>query len=211
MIPLVIIISVLIAVLFFVSLGFLISFIISIVKKDEAKRKRTSIMFFSSLILFIVLIGLDIYLIVSYVYTNRNAIIDKTIEKSSDILSKGLALTASNFEKNWDKNLIKKYENLEVSIYSSKFKVVKGNKKYQIELLFNNSNLDENKIYLHDLVGNNYIVVCDKDDLVYILNPVNVDNDKIPVGKTKYSFKVTVSNEVNLDYIRFLHAKINLE
>jgi hypothetical protein len=212
MIPLIIVISVLIVVLFFVALVSLIFLIVSAVNKNASKVKKNRIIFFSSLAVFLILTGLDIYLIASYLYTNRNEIINKTVEKSADILSNGLALTASNFEKNWDKNLLKKFEKLEISISSSKFKIENGNKKYQIDLIFNNKNLPEVKIYLHDLIENNYLVSCDDKDLVYILN-LNItknDTDKIPVGKTKHSFEVNIPKDINLKYIRFVHKNIIL-
>jgi hypothetical protein len=211
MVPFLIFFTLLIAMLFLASIIFLISFIVFSIKKNQEKIKKFRLLFIIFFALSLILSGLDIYLIISYIYNNRNVIIEKTIEKSSDIISDSLAQTVSGFEKNWDKTLLKKFENLDITLVSSNQKVKDKKIIYTLELLFNNTNPDNAKIYFHDLLENNYLVACDKDDVVFIMKAIEYNSDKIPVGKTKGTFEVELKKDDNLTYIRFVHKKIMIE
>ncbi len=188
------------------SLGVLV---VSIVKLVVAKEKKPAFFLVSCLTFFALLIT-DGFLVGNYVIRNHEAILDSILEKSSDATSDGLARTASNFEKNWDKELIKNFGNVSVSVRSAKSVSSDKGKKYEMELLIENRNDENRKMYLHDLIENNYLVACDAEDIVYPLRPRDVANDKIPVGKSLVDIEVTVKKETELSYLRFLRDRIDL-
>ena len=210
MVPFLIIFTLLNFILFFLSFIYLIIFIVNLIRKNRERVKKSRMMLIIFSLGFLILTSLDIYLIVSYIYKNRNVILDKTVEKTSEIFSDSLAQTASNFEKNWDSTLLKKFEKLDISVIKSDYEIENGNKVYTIDLLFINSNPDNSKIYLHDLLNNNYLVSCNNDDIVYIIKNETYETDKMPVGKTKGSFSVSIPKNENLAYIRFIHKKIQI-
>jgi hypothetical protein len=216
MLALIIAISVLIVISFFTILVSGISLIAKSVRKKAEGKKSSKITLIASSVLFLAFIGLNVYFIINYVYNNRVAIVNKTVESGAEVLSKGLALTVSNLEKNWDRTLIKKFEKLEISILKTEVANVKDGKKYKFDLFLNNTNPMDIKIYMHDLFNNNYLVVCDKDDFVYLFGDkkwqctVFYQIDAIPVGKSKASFEITLPKDVNLDYIRFMKEKIQI-
>ncbi len=184
--------------------------VVSIITTVIHKKKSSSFLVAMS-ISFLVVILADAVVIGYYVYNNHEKIVSTVLEKTSDITSHGLALTASNFEENWDKELIKNFGNVFISVRSVAFQVEKNEKIYTIEVVIDNHNEPKRKMYFHDLMNNNYLVACDTDDIVYVMETVKYDNDKIPVGKTIAKYTVAVAKDATLSYLRFIAEKISLD
>lgn len=184
--------------------------VVSIITTVVHKKKSSSFLAAMS-ISFLVVILADAVAIGYYIYNNHDTILSTVLEKTSDITSDGLALTASNFEENWDKELIKNFGNVFISVRSVEFQLEDNEKIYTIEVIIDNRNEPKRKMYLHDLMNNNYLVACDTDDIVYAMETVKYENDKIPVGKTIAKYKVAVDKDVTLSYLRFIAEKISLE
>ncbi len=181
--------------------------VISIVKLVIAKEKKPAFFLISCCAFFALLIT-DGFIVGKYVMKNHEAILSSLIETSSDLTSDGLVQTASNFEKNWDKELIKNFGNVSVSVRSARSSFVEEGKKYDIEVLIENRNDENRKMYLRDMIGNNYLLACDSEDIVYPLLPKDLVTDKIPVGKSLVNLEVTVKKETELTYLRFLRERI---
>ena len=184
--------------------------VVSIITTVVHKKKSSSFLAAMS-ISFLVVILADAVAIGYYIYNNHDTILSTVLEKTSDITSDGLALTASNFEENWDKELIKNFGNVFISVRSVEFQLEDNEKIYTIEVIIDNRNEEKRKMYFHDLMENNYLVACDTDDIVHVMKTVKYENDKIPVGKTIATYKVTVDKDVTLSYLRFIGKKISLE
>jgi hypothetical protein len=233
----IVIIAVVIGLLFCTILASLIVFIYNMVKKnDTVKNKSLKVLIFSAII-WVLLIGVNTILIVSYLYKNREEIIDKSVRIPAEIAGKGFALTFQSFEKNWDQNRLQQLQNLHIYHSSMDYELQNETKIYDIELIFDNTSPTEIKLYLDDLIGNHYLLVCDKDDFVYTLPLVHTKirstqtteqtgdgvtsrtetastqyaNTIIPFGKSRFRFNVTVPSDVEITYARFVNTVIPLK
>jgi len=76
-------------------------------------------------------------------------------------------------------------------------------------MVFDNKSPADVKLYFDDLLGNNYLVACDKDDFSYSLwfNRGDYD-DNILFGKSKYYFTVKVPEEVEIDHVKYVNKNI---
>jgi hypothetical protein len=161
---------------------------------------------------FLVFGSLKIYSIIAYVIKNRNEIITKSLSATSDVLSKGLTLTASNFEKNWDKQIIDELKDVKIEIKSVKYENTDKGKKCILEIIvINNVSNDQRKIYMHDLLENNYLVAYDNDDFVHTIDIKEYENDKIPFGKSKGIFETNIDKDSLIKGISFLNNKIEIK
>ncbi|MDR2716472.1 MAG: hypothetical protein LBB89_00190 [Treponema sp.] len=229
----IVIIAVMIGLFFCTGLASLIVFLVA--KNDTIKNKSLKILI-PSVITWGVLIGVNIILIVNYLYRNREELIDKSVRIPAEMVGKGLALTAQSFEKNWDKNRLQQLQNLHIYSSSLDYEIQNETKIYDIELIFDNTSPTEIKLYLDDLIGNHYLLVCDKDDFVYTLPLVytrirttqtteqtgdgvtsrtetastQYANTIIPSGKSRFRFNVTVPRDVEITYARFVNTVIPL-
>jgi energy-coupling factor transporter transmembrane protein EcfT len=233
----IIIIAMVIGILFFVLAISLVVFIYSTVKKNgEAKKKCLQILIPSAAV-WVVLIGVNIFLIITFLYKNKDEIIDQAVRIPAEMAGKGLALTFQSFEKNWDQNRIQQLQNLYISFSSMDFENKNGEKIYSIELIFDNNTPAEVKLYLDDLIGNHYLAACDSDDFAYSLQLVytSIEIEKttemtsngttekttqtsrqysdtiIPFGKSRYRFNITVPEDVEITHVRFLNNTIPLK
>jgi hypothetical protein len=236
----IVIIAVLIGLLFIAAAVSLVSFIYSCIRKNDALKKKSFKFFVPSAILCIILFGVNIVLIVTFVHKNRGEILDKAVRIPAEMAGKGLALTFQSFEKNWDQNRIQQLQNLHVSASTIDYTIENETRVYDIELIFDNDSPTEIKLYLDDLIGNHYLVVCDKDDFVYLLEisdrlmssvttersteqttdgvtertattSTRYANTIIPFGKSKFGFTVTVPGDVEITHARFVKDVIPLK
>jgi len=226
-------IGVLIGILFIVVLISFILFLDNMKKNNNIKNISLKVLI-PSAIVWVLLIGVNIVLIVNYIYQNKGELKDKVVRLPSEIVGKGLALTAQSFEMNWDKNRIQQLQNLHISFSSMDYEVQKESKIYDIELIFDNKTPTEIKLYLDDLIGNHYLMVCDNDDFVYTIPlfytrikniqtkeqtddgvtsktetiTTQYSNTIIPFGKSKFRVNVTVPNDVDITHARFVNTVI---
>jgi hypothetical protein len=161
---------------------------------------------------FLVFGALKVYSIVDYVIKHRSEIISKTIDATSEIVSKSLTLTAANFEKNWDKQVIEELENITIEIKSVNYEKKDNAQKCFLELIIiNNVTNNDRKLYIHDLLENNYIVAYDTDDFVHTISVKEYENDKIPQGKSKGFFEVNIDDNIKIKGLSFLGKKIEIK
>jgi hypothetical protein len=132
----------------------------------------------------------------------------KGFEAAGEGIGSGIAKAAQSFEKNWDKGRLKQLEKLHISFSSMDYEIQKESKIYDIELIFNNTSPAEEKLYLDDLIGNHYLVVCDRDDFAYTILFKQNSNTIILFGKSKYRFNVTVPKDVDITHARFVNTVI---
>jgi hypothetical protein len=233
----IVIIAIIIGVLFFVSAVSLGVFIYNAVKKNDDAKKKSLKILIPSAVIWVVLTGINIFLIITFLYKNREEIIDQAVRVPAEMAGKGLALTVQSFEKNWDQNRIQQLQNLNISFSSVDSEDNDGERVYDIELIFDNNSPAEVKLYLDDLIGNHYLSAGDKDDFVYPIQlfynsvetettTVKTDNGTtertiqtssqypdtiIPFGKSKYRFTLSVPKNVEITHVRFINNKIQLK
>ena len=206
----IVLITIFIGVLFLVALISLIIFIYNVVRKNSDLQKKSLKILIPSAILWVLLIGVDIFLTINYLSNNGREIVDKTLEISSEIVSRSLVSTLQNFEKNWDKGRLEQLKNLSISLSSIDYETKDGIKDYTIEIIFDNNSPTEVKLYFVDLLGNNYLVACDKEDFAYPLRLKDEWDENIPFGKSRYNFTVDVSEGIEIDHIRYVTENIML-
>ena len=229
----IIIITVAISIFFCIVLASFIGFIHSDVKKNDDAKKKSSVVLIPSVIIWALLIALNTILIITFTYRNKEEIVDKPIRIPAEVIGKGLALTMQSFETNWDRNKLQHLENLSIHPLSMDYVIQNETKIYDIELIFDNDTPQEIKLYLDDLIGNYYLVVCDEDDFVYIIPliynkiiteqtadgvssriseiSIEYSNTIIPFGKSRFGFNVTVPTDVDITSARFMHTVIPLK
>jgi len=161
---------------------------------------------------FLIFGGLKVYSLVEYVVKNRTEIITKSLNTTSDVLSKGLTLTTSNFEKNWDKQIIEELKNIQIEVKSVNYENSDKGKKCILEIvIINNVSVNERKLYIHDLLENNYLVAYDNEDFVHTLDVNKYENDKIPSGKSKGLFETNIDQNATIKGVSLLNNKIEIK
>ncbi len=229
----IVIIAVVTGILFCIVLPAFVVFLYNVARKNDDGKKKSLKVLIPLAIAWVVLIGVDTVLIVNYVYKNREGLLDK----SAEMVGRGFALTFQGFEKNWDKNRLQQLQNLHISFSSMDYELQNESRVYDIELIFDNTSPTEVKLYLDDLIGNHYLLVCDKDDFVYTLplfyttirksqttkqtddeedswtreDSVQYSNTIIPFGKSRFRFNVTVPGDVEITHARFVDTVIPLK
>ena len=204
----IILITIVIGILFFVGFISLIIFICNIVKRNVDSQKRSLKILIPSVILFVLLIGINIFLIIRYLSNNSGNIVNTIIGKTSEAVSRGFAATLQNFEQNWDRGRLEQLENLTILLSSIEFEIEDDIKNYTLEIIFENNSPTDVKLYFVDLLGNNYLVACDKEEFAYPLGLKDRREDTIPFGKSKYYLTVNVLKEVEIDHVRYVGNNI---
>jgi len=202
-------ISIIIGLLFIIAGVSLAVYIYNGIRKNEDSQKKSLRVLVPSSVVLLLLIGLNTFLIVDYLYENKG----KILEKAADGISSGLASTLQNFEKNWDKKRLSQLENLTISLVSIEQETGEqesedDTKKYALGMIFDNKSPTDVKLYFVDLLGNNYLVACDKDDFSYGLRLKDRYDDNILFGKSKYYFTVEVPKEVEIDHVKYVNKNI---
>jgi hypothetical protein len=236
----IIIVSILTAAGFFAAIGSLIG-IIKNFKTDKKKLKENCVKFGVFILAFIGLGCLNTVMILKYAYDRRekiaaaaDSLITGAIDKTAEYGARGLLATASAYNKNYNANIIKKFENLKISYLTSKSEVHEDKKIYEIELALDNRIPQEEEIYFGDLVVKNYLIACDEDDFVYDIVPEDADAGlskekelvalleffldreyskfgKILPGKSRHKILVEVPGNININSVRFLGEKIEIQ
>ncbi|GHT79196.1 hypothetical protein FACS1894130_07260 [Spirochaetia bacterium] len=232
-------VSILTVIAIFTAIVALVGVIINF-KKDIEKRKKCLFQLIISIILFIVLGGVNTYLIIKYVYDNREIIAEKAdaaintaIDKTAEYSTRGVLATASAYNKSYNASIIKQFENLAISFSSSTFEIKDGKKVYEIEVLLDNKIPQNEEIYFGNLVAKNYLIACDADEFVYDIVPMDTDAGfsnsselisffeflldreyskygKILPGKTKHKILAMVPENVDIVSLRFLDKQIDV-
>jgi hypothetical protein len=213
---------------------------ISNFNKDTEKRKKYFYKTIIFMLLFFMLGGINSFLIVKYVYNNRqkigataDALVKSTIDKTAEYSARGALASVSTYKKAYNANIIKQFENLDMSVSSSTFETKDGEKVYEIELLLDNKIPQNEEIYFGNLVAKNYVLACDANDFVYDIVPLDTDAGfsseeglislfeflldreytkygKILPGKTKHKILVKVPEDVSIVSVRFLDKQMDI-
>jgi hypothetical protein len=232
----IIIVSILAVAGFCAAVASLVGIILNI-KKDNEKVRMNVVKLVLFSLSFALLGGLNAILIIKYAFDNKEKIADtadkaiiQAIDKTAEYTVRSLTVTASTYSKAYNANIIKQFENLDISYLSEKSETKDGKKVYEIELEFNNNIALNEQIYLGSMISNKYLLACDSDDYVYDTVPLDTgaftddrglislfefifDRDytkygNILRGKSKQKILVSVPADVNIAYLRFLDKKI---
>jgi hypothetical protein len=206
----VIVITCVLVVLVAVFFVFLTKLIIDLVKKNKKGLALNIVMLASSFFFFVALGIVDIVLFGLFVYQNRDEIVNTGLEVTSDIVSQGFVMTYEGIVKTWDKELMKRLDNIDVSVDKVDVQKEKNDARYTIKVLFNNHNKKTESTSMSELIGGNYLMVCDKNDRVYELSAKDQEGYYLPSGKSAASLTVSVAKDVRLSYLRFAEKKIFL-
>lgn len=229
----IVIISIIAGILWCVAFISLIVFIYGIVRKNDGARRMGLKVLIPSAIIWVLAICVDVFLLVKDRYKVvgevgklTGTMVGSGFAAAGEGLGQGLATAAQSFEKTWDKGRLEQLQNLHISFSSSEYKIENAKKLYDIELVFDNKSPAEIKLYMQDLIGNNYLFVCDKNDFVYTIplvyttirsrqttngttvSSVQYANTIIPFGKSKFAFNVTVPQDVEIVCARFVNEVI---
>lgn len=235
---------IIVSVIIFAAVVFGIISLVNIIlnlKSDIAKRNKNIIRLVVSVVVLIFFGGLNTFLIIKYIYDNRNEIgekaeslINTAIDKTAEYTVRGAIATASTFTKSYNSKTIKQFENLDISYSSNKFEIDGDKKIYEIELVLDNRIKRNEEIYFGSLVQKNYLIACDADDFVYKIVPEDSDSGyikdqslialvefligreytkfgKILPGKTRHKILVVVPKDIEISYLQFLDKRINME
>jgi len=237
MLIVIIIVSVLVIVGVCFAVASLIGIILNI-KKDNEKVRINVIKLIAFSLAFIILGGLNTILIIKYSYDNRAKIADaadkvitSAIDTTAKYAARSLTATASEYGKAYNSNVIKQFENLDIKYLSETSETKDGKKVYEITLEFNNNIPLNEQLYLGSIISNKYLLACDAEDYVYDIVPVDsgaftddkglitlfefiFDRDytkygNILRGKSKQKVLVSVPQDVQIAYLRFLNKKID--
>jgi hypothetical protein len=235
----IIIVSVLVVAGFCAAVASVVGIILNIKKNNEKVRANVvKLVLFS--VSFVLLGGLNAILIVKYAFDNKEKIagaadkaITLAIDKTSEYTVRGIMATASTYSRAYNSSIIKQFENLDISYLSEKSESKDGKKVYEIELEFNNNIPLNEQLYLGSIISNKYLLACDSEDYVYDAVPMDsgafTDNSglislfefifnrdytkygNILRGKSKQKILVSVPEDVDIAYLRFLNEKIEKE
>jgi hypothetical protein len=204
-------ILIIIGILFLVVLTSLVFFIHSSIRKQTVLQKQSLKFLLLAAFTWILLIGVNTFLIIKFIYNNGEKIVDTALETTDRLVSDGYTLPIQFFEKKLEKNRLAKLEKLTIFLNSIKHEARGDLIKYTIEVIFNNNSPTNVKLYFSDLLDNNYIVACDKDDFVYPLELKEKQGDMILFGKSRHYFLVDVPKDVEIDHIRYIYKNITLD
>jgi hypothetical protein len=232
----IIFVSVLVAAGFCASVASIVGIIFNFRKNNEKVRTNViRLVLFS--VSFALLGGLNAILIIKYAFDNKEKIantadkmIIQAIDKTAEYTVRSIIVTASTYSKAYNSNIIKQFENLDIRYLSETSETSDGKKVYEIELEFNNNIPLNEQLYLGNIISSKYLLACDSEDYVYEAVPMetgaftdhqglislfefifNRDYTKyghILRGKTKQKILVSVPENVDIAYLRFLDRKI---
>lgn len=191
--------------------------IMATVSKLRGKKqvKRNVVLLICAAVIFFGLVSLDLYFVFSGIEKNKEQIKNSAEEKAmqaAEIAGKGFVKTFDSILKSWDERSVKRMDNIDVSIINSSQKVESDKKTYRVEVLFNNKNSSNSEsITIGVMIGGNYLMFCDKDDIVYAVDDVKNESLIIPLGKSKETFTIEVEKNVELKYLRFVNKKVSLK
>jgi hypothetical protein len=207
-------------------------------KKNNEKIRANVVRIIVFSLAFFVMGTVNTVLIIKYIYDNKEKIanvadkaINTAIDKTAEYTVRSLMATSSTYSRVYNANIIKQFENLDIRYLSETSETKDGKKVYEIELEFNNDVPLNEQIYLGNIISQKYLLACDSDDYVYDAVPVdsgaftdetgiislfefifNRDYTKygnILRGKSKQKILVSVPEDVDIAYLRFLNRKID--
>jgi len=190
------------------SLGF---FIYSAVTKRNDLHKKSLRFLLSAAFAWILLIGVNTFLVIKFIFNNGEKIVNTAIETTDRMVTNGYSFSMQYFEKKLEKNRLAKLDKLTIFLDSIKHETKGEYRNYTIGVIFNNNNPTDVKLYFSDLLENNYLVACDKDDFVYPMELRDKQGDLILFGKSRHYFLTEVPKNVEIDHIRYIYKNISLD
>jgi len=204
-------ISIVIGILFLVMLTSLGFFIFSAITKQNDLHKKSFRFLLSAAFAWILLIGVNTFLVIKFIYNNGEKIINTALETTDRTVSNGYTFFTQYFEKKLEENRLAKLDKLTIFLDSIKYETKGDYRKYTIGVILNNNNPMDVKLYFSDLLEKNYIVACDKDDYVYPIELRDKQGDLILFGKSRHYFVTDVPKNVEIDHIRYIYKNITLD
>jgi len=207
----IIFISMVIGILFLVMLTSLGFFIYSAIRKRNDLRKRSLRFLLSAVFAWMLLIGVNTFLVIKFIFNNGEKIINTALETTDRTVFNGNTFFTQYFEKKREENRLAKLEKLTIFLDSIKHEPKGDYRRYTIGVIFNNNSPTEDKLYFSDLLENNYLAACDKDDFVYPMELRDKQGDIILFGKSRHYFVTDVPKNVEIDHIRYIYKNLTLD
>jgi hypothetical protein len=208
----IIFIGIIIGILFlivFTSLGF---YVYSLIRKQTALQKTSLKFLLATAFLWVLLIGVNTFLVVKFVYSSGERIVETALETQTDAPAPQVhPWVRQLFNKRQEENRLAKLENLTIFLDSINSQTRGDITIYTLELTFKNDNPLDVKLYVNDLLEDKYLVACDKDDFVYPVEIRDKQEDLILFGKTRHYFWAEVPKSVEIDHMRYIYQSITLD
>ena len=142
---------------------------------------------------------------------------NQAAEFAGEVTASWLGTTAGKVGESYNKATIERLQAVAVTVEKITHEEEGEQKNYTITLTLNNSAPDKDKVYVEDLLEDNYLIACDKRDYAYrllIYNPNNgstdYDNMLIMVGKSRMTVYTSVPVSEEISYLRYVGEKISL-
>ncbi len=188
---------------------------------DEENRPSKTMLY--SLLALIVCLGLyNTYLIIDYLNTNKEKIlnagqkaISNTIEYGTTAVFEGIGQSLDHFEEKWEDDFIIKLELIDFEVQKYEIKKIDSTSSIiEVDVIATN-NHDEDWITLGDLDRNNYVLIGDKNDLFYPMYFRDSDLQRyeltIAPGKHLLEFSGQIPSNTEVKYFRILNKKWLIE
>jgi hypothetical protein len=190
--------------------------IISKKLKKETVDLKSNLIFVSLLVLILGgLILFNIYLISSKIIENKDQIlgygqkaISSTVDYGATAVFEGLGSTIDHFDTKWDASYSVQLKKVDIKIKSLTRKSInETSDSLKVNVLFNNRNIDGEKLNLSHISDKNYLLVGGKDSIYY---PIKIRNNQynnyLPLGKTVLMVEGIVPKDLDIKYIRLLNT-----
>ena len=151
--------------------------------------------------------------------------VEKGAEIAGEATANWLGTTAGNVGKNFNETIKERFAYLEISVDAINIiepdaedgeepdEAEDGVVLYSINLTINNTAPDTEKMYIHILLGDHYLIACDRDDYTYSLSAdrsAGGYSDQILPGKSKLTVRTELSEPDEISYLLFIGNKITL-
>lgn len=177
-------------------------------KKEKIKRDFTTVIIVTNV--FFSLIGLDTYWVTSIFQYNKDKVREIALD-SAETSGKGLVVTYDAIKKTWDDRSVGKLINIDISISKCTENINADKKTYEVKVIFKNKNSTAESMNLDEMIGLNYLMFCDQNDIVHAISKRKSETVALPMGKSEATLIATVEKDVELKYLRLVDRKIDLK
>lgn len=207
MVP-IIITSVATVMVFVVLLITAIILFVNLARKNQKKKRDLTIVIITG-VLFFCLIGLDAYLVTSqFQYSKEKA--REIALNAAETSGQGLVVTYDAAKKKWDDRSVEKLKNIDISISKCTVNESADNKSYEVKVIINNKNSTAESMSLDEMIGLNYLMCTDQNDIVHAITEKKSETATLPMGKSEVTLIANVEKDIELKYLRFVDRKIPL-
>lgn len=177
-------------------------------KKQKLKRDLTLVIVLT--VVFFSLIALDIHWVSSSFEYNKAKLKEISLD-AAETSGEGLVVTYDAAKKKWDERSVEKLKNIDITISKCTEQMNVDKKTYEVKIIFDNKNSNAESMSLDEMIGLNYLMFCDKNDIVHGIDDRKQETAGLPTGKSEATLIVNVEKDVELTYLRFVDRKFPLK